>query len=73
VSELDDIRDQILADRGSGAIIETSHYRASGPSRSIVHLIANSWGMKARTSVEEIDGNYYLWYKILPETRLADV
>ena len=50
-----------------GAIPERNHYRATGPTRTMVHTIAKVLGVRVRTKLEVIEpGNkYLLWYRVV--------
>lgn len=66
MSEMDRIKKLMLEQGDSGAIPETNHYRATGPTRTMVHLIARVLDVRVRTKLEKInDTNYLLWYKVV--------
>lgn len=66
MSEMDRIKNLMLEQGDTGAIPETNHYRATGPTRTMVHLIARVLDLRVRTTLERVsDTNYLLWYQVI--------
>lgn len=65
MSEQERIAKHILANDGFGALVEHTHYRANGPTRTMVHMVVRSWSFRVRTSIEQVGNKYLLWYKVI--------